>query len=477
MTTAAAASHPARSTALRPVLRDDRPALALAVAVIGVVVVASPHWWAEAWSLSGVSIDFLGLYATAWAPFGLLALLAGRRGLLSPWMTAAALPIVTAVTLRALETTSGTALGLSDAAAPIVLTVIVLILWGIDVHIRLRSGSLPDAWRDRRAGRPAEAPVTAPLLVSLGLLVALVLVGGRLGGVDSVAELETFTVIFASIAVEALPFVLLGALMSGLIEVFVSDRAFERVARLPLRLQVPGLALCGMAMPVCECGSVPVARRLILRGVHPGAGVAFMLAAPILNPVVLFSTWVAYSGQDALLMVGARAGLGLVLATASGLLIARMGAGRLLARPGGHAHHHHHGEGRLRRVMDHLSADFFFMGKFVIAGAALAAAMQTLVPADVFTGVLTTPLVGAALLMAFAFLLSLCSEADAFVAISFVQFPIGAQLAFLVFGPVLDIKLALLYAATFGWAFVARLAVITIPIVLGGSMLVQAVAG
>ena len=79
--------------------------------------------------------------------------------------------------------------------------------------------------------------------------------------------------------------------------------------------------------------------------------------------------------------------------------------------------------------------------------------------------------------MAFAFLLSLCSEADAFVAISFVQFPIGAQLAFLVFGPVLDIKLALLYAATFGWAFVARLAVITIPIVLGGSMLVQAVAG
>jgi uncharacterized membrane protein YraQ (UPF0718 family) len=148
-----------------------------------------------------------------------------------------------------------------------------------------------------------------------------------------------------------------------------------------------------------------------------------------------------------------------------------------LARPGGHAHHHHHGEGRVRRVMDHLSADFFFMGKFVIAGAALAAAMQTLVPQDVFTGVLTTPLVGAALLMAFAFLLSLCSEADAFVAISFVQFPIGAQLAFLVFGPVLDIKLALLYAATFGWAFVARLAVITIPIVLGGSMLVQAVAG
>jgi uncharacterized protein len=174
-------------------------------------------------------------------------------------------------------------------------------------------------------------------------------------------------------------------------------------------------------------------------------------------------------------MVAARAGLGLVLATTSGLLIARMGAGRLLARPD--TAHHHDGAGRIRRVMDHLSADFFFMGKFVVAGAALAAALQTLVPQDVFTGVLTTPLIGAALLMAFAFLLSLCSEADAFVAISFVQFPIGAQLSFLVFGPVLDIKLSLLYAATFGWKFVLRLALVAIPIVLGGSMLVQAVAG
>jgi uncharacterized membrane protein YraQ (UPF0718 family) len=460
MSTVAAAPRTPPGTALPPLMRAHRPLIALAVVLVGIAVVLSPHWWAEAWSLSGVSAEYLGLYATAWAPFGLLALLVGWRGLLSPWMAAAALPILAAVTLRALEAPAGSVLD----TAPAVLCAIVLILWGVDVHVRLRAGD-------------AEAPVTPPLALSLCLLVALVVGGGRLGGVDSVAELETFTVIFASIAVEALPFVLLGALVSGLIEVFVSDRAFERVSRLPLRLQVPGLALCGMAMPVCECGSVPVARRLILRGVHPGAGVAFMLAAPILNPVVLFSTWVAYSGDDPLLMVAARAGLGLVLATASGLLIARMGAGRLLARPGGHAHHHHHGEGRVRRVMDHLSADFFFMGKFVIAGAALAAAMQTLVPQDVFTGVLTTPLVGAALLMAFAFLLSLCSEADAFVAISFVQFPIGAQLAFLVFGPVLDIKLALLYAATFGWAFVARLAVITIPIVLGGSMLVQAVAG
>jgi uncharacterized membrane protein YraQ (UPF0718 family) len=450
----AAASRPLQGAAPPSRPRGHRPALGAALAALGVVVVLSPHVWADAWQLSEVSGEYLGFYLAAWAPFALLALLAAWRGLISPPVAVGLVPALSVVTLLVQATPS------TAAAAPTLLCGAVLLAWGADAHLRRSPGG----------------STTVPLALAAALFVVLVVGGGRLAEIDSVAELSTFTVIFASIAVEALPFVLLGALMSALIEVFVSDRAFERVARLPLRLQVPGLALCGMAMPVCECGSVPVARRLILRGVHPGAGVAFMLAAPILNPVVLLSTWVAYSGQNPALMVAARAGLGMALATVSGLLIARMGAGKLLARPDA-VHHHHHGGGRIRRVMDHLSADFFFMGKFVIAGAALAAALQTMVPQDVFTGVLTTPLVGAGLLMVFAFMLSLCSEADAFVAISFVQFPIGAQLAFLVFGPVLDIKLSLLYAATFGWGFVLRLAAITIPIVLGGSMLVQAVAG
>jgi uncharacterized membrane protein YraQ (UPF0718 family) len=450
--TAAAAERPVMGAVSEVPRGGHRPVLGVALAAVGAAVVLSPHVWADEWELTGVSAAYLGFYLAAWAPFAVLALLAGWRGLLSPRVAAGVVPVLAGVTVLVQATPT------SGAAAPVILCGVVAVAWGADAHLR-------------RESRTA----TLPLALAVGAGALLVVVGGRLAQADSVAEISTFTVIFASIAVEALPFVLLGALMSALIEVFVSDRAFERVSRLPLRLQVPGLALCGMAMPVCECGSVPVARRLILRGVHPGAGVAFMLAAPILNPVVLFSTAVAYSGQDAVLMVAARAGLGMALATASGLLIARMGAGRLLARPD--VPHHHHGAGRVRRVMDHLSSDFFFMGKFVVAGAALAAALQTLVPQEVFTGVLTTPLVGAALLMVFAFLLSLCSEADAFVAISFVQFPIGAQLAFLVFGPVLDIKLSLLYAATFGWGFVIRLAAIAVPIVLGGAMLVQAVAG
>jgi uncharacterized membrane protein YraQ (UPF0718 family) len=281
-------------------------------------------------------------------------------------------------------------------------------------------------------------------------------------------------VIATSIVVEALPFVLLGALVSALLEVFVPDRAFAAVASLPLRLQVPGAALAGFAMPVCECGSVPVARRLILRGVHPAAAIAFMLASPIINPIVLLSTAVAYQGQAALEMTAGRAVLGIVVALAAATIIGRTGAATLLRPRRAHHHAHNHGS-RPRAVADHLTADLLFMGRFVIAGAVLAAAMQTIVPQHVFTGVLTSPFVGAALLMSLSFILSLCSEADAFVAVSFIQFPLGPQLAFLVFGPILDIKLALLYGATFGRRFVVRVLLVTVPLVLAGAMVFQEV--
>jgi uncharacterized membrane protein YraQ (UPF0718 family) len=216
---------------------------------------------------------------------------------------------------------------------------------------------------------------------------------------------------------------------------------------------------------------VPVARRLIVRGVHPAAGIAFMLAAPVINPVVLFSTAVAYHGRGALEMVVGRAALGLVVALAAGTLIARNGAG--LVTRAADAHHHH--DGRLRGFVDHLAADVLLMGKFIVLGAALAAAMQTVVPQSVFTGVLTSPVIGALLMIVLAFFLSLCSEADAFVAVSFIQFPLGPQLAFLAAGPVLDTKLALLYGGTFGRAFVLKLALVVVPVVLAGSMLLEAV--
>src|SRR2546423_8451695 len=155
----------------------------------------------------------------------------------------------------------------------------------------------------------------------LGLFALLVIVASA-AGLARGAAAETFLLIFSSIVIEALPFILVGALASAAIAVFLPERAFGAVARLPLALQIPSAALGGFAFPVCECGSVPVARRLIARGVHPSAGVTFMLASPVINPLVLASTWVAYGGHlRGAGMVGGRASPGLLAAAAAGLAI------------------------------------------------------------------------------------------------------------------------------------------------------------
>ena len=319
-------------------------------------------------------------------------------------------------------------------------------------------------------------PQTRALGLALsGAVGAIVLV--RLTGAGDSPALETFVLILTSIVVEALPFVLLGALVSAAIEVYVPDRFLARLASMPVRRQLPLAALGGLAFPVCECGSVPVARRLIARGVHPAAGLAFMLASPILNPVVLASTVVAYAGRGlAWEMTLGRAGLGLLLAIGAGWAIGTDDAKTLL-RPRPDDQPMDHGNAGFSKRMafvNHLAADFFFMGRFVVIGAALAAAMQTVIPQSVVAGIARTPIIGSLALMGIAFVLSLCSEADAFVAVSFTQFPLGSQLAFLVFGPVVDAKLAFLYGATFRRRFVARLVVITIPIVLAGSLWFEA---
>lgn len=307
---------------------------------------------------------------------------------------------------------------------------------------------------------------------------ALVVAVVRATGLGGAAEVETFVLVFTSIVVEALPFILLGALVSAAIEVYVPDRTFDRLARLPAVLQIPGAALGGLAFPVCECGSVPVARRLIVRGLHPGAGLAFMLAAPILNPIVILSTVVAYGGRGlALEMAAGRIVLGLALAIVAGWALGAVRPEELL-RPRETDHcDHGRAEPKPSAFVEHLAGDFFYMGKFVIAGAALAALLQTAIPQSLVSGVARTPVIGSLALMGIAFVLSLCSEADAFVAVSFTPFPIGSQLAFLVFGPVVDAKLAFLYGATFRRRFVLRLVAIAVPVTIAGSLWFEVMFG
>lgn len=330
--------------------------------------------------------------------------------------------------------------------------------------------------------QPLPRPATSHL-PAVAVIAGLIGVAALLQVVDpaSLPAAQNFILVFSSLLIEAIPFILLGALVSATIEVFVPPRMFEKLTLLPRPLQLPASALAGMAFPVCECGSVPVARRLASKGLAPGAAITFMLAAPILNPIVLASTFVAYRGRDIMWpMVLGRAGLGLLAAVAVGWVIGSRTKGELLrARPGDadHAHDHDHEGSRMGSFFGHLSGDFVFMGRYLVFGAAVAAALQTFVPQSVIGKVAGAPVISLLAMMGLAFLLSLCSESDAFVAASFVQFGVGAQLAFLVFGPMVDTKLGFLYSATFNRGFFRTVIVTVMGVTLVGCLWIEVLVG
>jgi uncharacterized membrane protein YraQ (UPF0718 family) len=319
-----------------------------------------------------------------------------------------------------------------------------------------------------------------PILV-LAALAGVALLARALSGAG-IGAARTFLLVFGSLLVEALPFILLGAAVSALIEVFVPASVFARLARLPRGLQMPVAGLGGFAFPVCECGSVPVARRLLLKGLHPSAAVTFMLAAPILNPVVLLATGIAYRGRDVMwpMLIG-RAGLGLVVAMAVGWVVGSKTRAELL-RPdrGPEVQEHEHGgtaEGRWARYFGQLADDFTMLTRYLVAGAGVAAALQTFLPQDVIGRVATTPVLDVLALMVLAAALSLCSESDAFVAASFVQFGMASQLGFLVAGPMIDAKLVALYGGTFGRGFVRTVVIVVFSVTLAGALWIQVAFG
>jgi uncharacterized membrane protein YraQ (UPF0718 family) len=256
----------------------------------------------------------------------------------------------------------------------------------------------------------------------------------------------------------------------------------ERLAELPRPLQLPAAGLAGMAFPICECGSVPVARRLMSKGLMPGAAITFMLASPALNPVVLAATFVAYRGRTALwTMVLGRFGLALLVAMAAGWVLGTSSKDELLRSVRAAQEPDHvelgHPEPRWRTFFVHLGSDFLFMAKFVLLGATIAAVVQTFVPQPVLASLARVPVLDAVVMIGLAFVLSLCSTFDAFIAASFVQFGSAAQLAFLVFGPMVDFKLSALYAGTFSRG-VLRTIVITVAVTtLVGAMWIKVFAG
>jgi uncharacterized protein len=324
---------------------------------------------------------------------------------------------------------------------------------------------------------PAGSRRVADRRTVMGVVAMLVVVALIVGLSDpgSIAWVRAFSIIFGAILIQGLPFVMLGAAAAALVEVFVPIWVFEKLGGLPRPLQLPAAALAGVAFPICECGSVPVARRLMLRGLLPSAAVTFMLAAPILNPVVIASTFVAFRGRTTLwTMVSGRFLLGMLVAIAVGWVMGNRSKDELL-KPNPEEEHEHlielgRPEARWRRFFVHLGNDFLFMGRYLLLGATIAAAIQTFLPTSLLTGLADRQVVSVLAMMALAAALSLCSESDAFVAASFVQLAPAALLGFLVFGPMVDLKLVSLYAGTFRRGFARTVVVVVAAATFVGAL-------
>jgi uncharacterized membrane protein YraQ (UPF0718 family) len=341
-----------------------------------------------------------------------------------------------------------------------------------------------------------------------------------------------FRLIFMSIVFEAMPFIVIGAIVSGMLEELLPQQFFQRF--LPKRrwLAVVMSSLLGMLMPMCECGIVPVMRRLLKKGVPASCAITYMLSAPGMNFIVLSSTALAFwgykdgaydlAGIGGFGMVLLRGGFAFITAVAIGLVVDRLASrgvplvredvkrdrlietsslpiiesSTLLAAARAHHHHHehencshdhdhstcghdhhhdhehhhhHHHEpdpktllGRLRGIAEIALGDFIDIAAFLVIGALLAATINTTLPRATLEELGTQRELSILAMMGLAFVLSLCSEADAFVSANFTGLSTGSKLAMIVLGPMLDVKLLIMYR----WVFTRRMVLTMVPIML-----------
>lgn len=288
-------------------------------------------------------------------------------------------------------------------------------------------------------------------------------------------EVYIFTTVFLGIFIEAAPFLLLGTFASGFVEVFISR---DDMARIIPKGMLPATFMGGMlgfAFPVCECGVVPLTRRLFRKGFPVSAGIAFLLAAPTINPIALAATYAAYGFSDVLLF---RFGLGLTIPVFIGLVFAMGATPARLLLPRSYAQRAPVMMGastdfsdvdridalkigtetgqkptlvvQLRQATRIASNEFFEMGKYLILGSVLAALMQTFISQDDILSLGSNPVTSVVFMQVLAFVLSVCSTVDSFISLSFVNtFSTGSILGFLVFGPMADIKSTLMYLNVF----------------------------
>jgi uncharacterized membrane protein YraQ (UPF0718 family) len=279
-------------------------------------------------------------------------------------------------------------------------------------------------------------------------------------------SLPDFSYAFLSVLLEGVPFILIGTLLSGIIDEFLPSRVMVRFLPRNAFLGICLSGAMGLVFPMCECGVVPVIRRLINKGLPVSNAVAYMLSAPIVNPIVLVSTYVAFRGQSPLEFTLSRLGVGYLVAVIVALAVHHLPQHLILRRGVFSAvstSSKTSGAERLSvRVGNALrvaAADFLDVMVFFVLGVMVSALFSTSLNQELIMPLALNDWIATFSLMVFAGILSLCSTSDAFIAATLISFPYVAKLAFLVFGPMFDLKLLFIYGAVFRKRFVAGLGV------------------
>jgi uncharacterized membrane protein YraQ (UPF0718 family) len=275
-------------------------------------------------------------------------------------------------------------------------------------------------------------------------------------------SLPDFAYSFLSVVLEGVPFILAGVLLSGVIDVFLPPKLLARLLPGNAVLGILLGGILGAVLPMCECGIVIVIRRLLKKGLPLSNAMAYMLAAPVVNPIVALSTYAAFRGQGPLEMMFWRMGLafGVAVTAASIIHFVRKSfvlRGDLLAVDLPLIHDHEENRPIHLKIAAAVRAsvgDFMDVTVYFIFGAAVATLFNTSVNQQIIMPLAENRQLAVLSMMGLAGLLSLCSTSDAFVAATFTAFPSASKLAFLVFGPIVDLKLVFIYGLVFRKRFI-----------------------
>ena len=300
--------------------------------------------------------------------------------------------------------------------------------------------------------------------------------------------MRDIAIYFTTIMLEAIPFLLLGALISAIIEEFVSE---ERISKMIPKNRVLGSLVgifLGLFIPACDCAVIPIAMRLKKKKVPTNVIVSFMLASPIISPVVLLSTFFAFGETEKMLLFGFempklfvyRTIFGVVVALVVGIILDIICKDAVLKEEIYEHHHHHHDHehihtcnhhhegcscsnheketgpiGRVKSIINIMYGDFMGIISYMAVGALLAATMQILLPISNIGGIVQNKYISTFIMMFLAFALSLCSTSDAFIARTFMNsLSKNSILAFILLGPMIDIKNTILLNKSFNKKFV-----------------------